>query len=157
MFSIASIPEHLLCEKQYQYMHGDKLAGLLRSHHVVIEWPGEHGDPKVVIWVSALPDDVNKYRKAQQKPEDSPFQRENKKWHRFWGVAFIPCFLKQMPPHSLLSSPLLLRQLHLVDHWELGFIQHLKICSLRLLLQALAKFLTNKHLPVKLKIELLIK
>lgn len=72
-----------------------------------------------------------------------------------WG--FFPCFLKQTPPYSPLPSPLVLRQLHLVDHWELGFIQHLKICLLRLLLEALAKFLTNKHLPAKLKMELLIK
>lgn len=143
-----------------QYMRDDKLAGLLRSHHIAIERLRENGDPKVVVWVSALTNDVNKYGKVKQRPEDIPFQEaegKQKMAQVFGGLVLSLAFWNKTPPHSLLSSPLLLRQLHLVDHWELGFIQHLKICSLRLLLQALAKFLPNKHLPVKLKIELLIK
>lgn len=156
-FSIASIPEQLQHEKQCQDICGDKPAGLLRSHHITIEWPGECSDPKVVVGISALPN-VNKHRRAKQTRRlPSWRQTENKNDTGFGGLGFILCLLKQKPPHSSLPSPQVLRQLHLVDRWQLGFIQHLKICSLGLLLQALAKFLTNKHLPVKLKMELLIK
>lgn len=70
MFSIASIPEQLQHEKQCQDICGDKPAGLLRSHHIMIEWPGERSDPKVVVRISALPN-VNKHRRAKQRPEDS--------------------------------------------------------------------------------------
>lgn len=118
--------------------------------------PGVHGQPKVMVWVSALPNPVRKHRRAKQRPEDFPSPESRQKPKYGTGLGFIPCLLKEIPPHSPLPSPLVLGQLHLVDAWELGFIQHLKICLLRLLLQALANIFTNKHLPVKVKMEILI-
>lgn len=141
----------------------DRPAGPLRSHHITIKWPRECGDPKLVVWSSSSLKWCPKCSRAKQDQKALPTRRQagHKERQRvgtgFGGLGFFPCFLKQMTPYSPLPSPLVLRQLHSVDHWELGFIQHLKICSLRLLLEALAKFLTNKHLPAKLKMELLIK
>lgn len=47
----------------------------------------EHGDPKVVVWVLALPNDIKKHKRAKQSPEDSPLQEADRKQKNgtIWG------------------------------------------------------------------------
>lgn len=160
-------PQHKPSLRSNARTHRARLAGLLSSCQVTTEWPRARGHAKVMVWVSALPSHITKHKIAKKRPEDFPspeFSPENfsfllprQKLKYGTGLGFIPCLLKEILPHSPLPSSLVLGQLHLVDVWKLGFIQHLKICLLRLLLQALANFLTNKHLPVKLEMEILTK
>lgn len=157
--STASTPAPAQPQKQCQ---PSCQAELLPCHN-----PMAQGQPKVMVWVTAHPNHIRKHRREKQRPEDFPspqfspetfsFLLSRQKLKYGTGLGFIPCLLKEIPPYSPLPSSLVLGQFHLVDAWKLGSIQHLKICLLRLLLQALANFLTNKHLPVKLEMEILIK
>jgi len=91
--SLASTPEQLQREKQCLDIRGDRPAGLLRSHHAAIKWPGERGNPKRVAWVSAPPNDVKKHRRAKQRPGNSPFQEAGRK-QKTARLGFIP---KRLP------------------------------------------------------------
>lgn len=45
-----------------------------------------------------------KHRRAKQRPQDSPFPGGRQKPKYGIGLGFMPCLLKEIPPHSPLSS-----------------------------------------------------
>lgn len=111
----------------------------------------ERGDPKVVVWVLALPNYIKKHKRAKQSPEDSPLQEAVRKPKNstIWGGGWV-LSLANVNKHLPAALFLHLKSLG-------NSIQHLKISLLRLLRQAMARFLTHKQLSVKPKMELLIK
>lgn len=91
-FSAAPITEHLQHEKQCQVISSNRLAGLLRSHHI--------GIPR---WWSVfqLPI-VQKHRRAKLRPEGIHNQPVGT---RSGAQGFFPGLLKPARPYSPLPSP----------------------------------------------------
>lgn len=92
----------------------DKLAGLLRSHHVTIKWSRQCGDPKLLVWASALSNDVQNAGEQSQDQKALPTRRQegHKEWPPvgtgFGGLGFFSLLLEtntSLQPSSFTTGP----------------------------------------------------